>query len=324
MRRWWWVLLVLVLLAPGRKVQAEGAGFTVTPKLPSNQIGGNTGWFNLLVKPGVKQNLTVEVDNQSAEAKKLELSLTNAFTQDNGQVGYEPNKKQDASAKVQLTAIGSKPITITLAARQGRNVTFQVTPPAKSFPGQVLGAIYVRDLTKPAQASGSGFAVTNQFAMVVAVQLQTSQKLVPPELHLLAVKPKADNVSATIQNAQPRLFGKLKLTARIYPAGATKAVATQRSTNYAMAPNSAFNYQVTPKTALAAGKYRLVIDASAGSYKWHLTRNFTLSAPVVPSQTAAAKKSSPAPWWPWVIALVAMLLLGILLGWWRGRKTQRG
>lgn len=323
MRRWWWALLLALLLIPGQRVHAEGAGFTVTPVLPANQIGGNSGWFNLLVKPGEKQALTVEVANQSDQAKKLELSLTNAYTQDNGQVGYDPNQHRDASAVVQLTAMGSKPITVDLAAHQGRRVTFQIEPPTTPFAGQVLGAVYVRDLTMPAASSGSGFAVTNQFAMVVAVQLQTSAQLISPELHLLAVKPKADSVQATIQNAKPRLFGKLNLTAKVYPTGSSKAVLTQRATNYAMAPNSSFNYQLTPKTNLVAGKYRLVIDATAGTLKWHLTKTFTIKATVAAKTPAAPmKKSANNNWWQWLLALIGALSLGWLIGWWRGRRTK--
>lgn len=325
MRRWWWLLLLVGLLTPGHRVLAEGAGFTVTPELPANQLGGDTGWFNLLVTPGQKQELTVEVDNQSDQTKRLRLSLTNAFTQDNGQVGYEPNQRKDASAKVQLTAIGSKPITIDLAAHQGRKVTFQITPPAGGFAGQVLGAVYVKDLTEPGETSGNGFAVTNQFAMVVAVQLQTSETLVPPVLHLLSVKAKADRVQATIQNAAPRLFGKLSLRAQVLPTGQTKPVYQQKNNNYAMAPNSAFNYQLTPPKGLAAGKYKLVIDAAAGSYKWHFTTQFTVKAPIAATTPATpAIQQASRTWWPWAIALVAMLLIGMVIGWWRGRRQSAG
>lgn len=321
MKRWWWLILLLGMFWPGQLVAAEGAGFTVTPELPANQIGGDTGWFNLLVKPGETQTLTVTVANQSNQDKQLKLELTNAFTQDNGQVGYAPNQKKATSAKLQLTAIGSRPISLTLAAHQGRKVTFQVKPPAKGFSGQILGAVYVRDETPPAEASGSGFAVTNAFAMVVAVQLQTSEKLVPPAVQLDAVKATTEHIQATLQNTAPRLFGKMTLQAKVLPAGQTTAVYTQKNTDYAMAPTSAFNYQLTPTKTLAAGEYQLVIDASAGSYKWHLTKNFTLKQAIA-AAPAPAPKVNPPVWWPWVVALVAVLLLGIGLGWWRGRKRR--
>ncbi|KRN23030.1 DUF916 and DUF3324 domain-containing protein [Lacticaseibacillus camelliae] len=322
MRQWWWVLIVVWLIAPSRSVLAEGAGFTVTPELPANQLGGNTGWFNLLVKPGQKQDLTVAVGNQANQAKKLELSLTNAFTQDNGQVGYEPNQDKDESAEVQLTAIGSKPIRIDLAAHQGRKVTFQVTPPANGFAGQVLGAIYVRELTESDAASASGFAVTNRFSMVVAVQLQTSEKLAPPVLHLVSVKAKPESVQATIQNAAPRLFGQLKLQTEVIPAGKTKPVLQQLTTNYAMAPNSAFHYQIAPPKGLEPGEYQLVIAATAGAYKWRFTRAFSLKKPMSAKPgTLSAQKSTDL--WPWLWVLAFGVVVGGLIGWWRGRRSRR-
>lgn len=325
MRRWWWLFLIVFIMVPSQGVLAAGAGFTVTPELPANQLGGNTGWFNLLVKPGQKQDLTVEVANQSGQEKRLTLALTDAFTQDNGQVGYDPDHHNELAEKHHLTAMGSKPITIELAAHQGQRVTFQVTVPAAGFEGQVLGAVYVRDLTEPAAGSSSGLAVTNQFAMVVAIQLQTSEQLVPPLVHLLSVKANGNALAAVIQNAAPRLFGKLKLQAKVIPAGKVTPVYQKTNTDYAMAPSSAFHYQLTPPKGLAAGRYRVVIDATAGTYKWHLTKSLTLKTPLAADTPAPpAVQKANRHWWPWVLALVGGVTFGILIGWWRGRQPREG
>lgn len=323
MKRWWWLALLLVawLSAPLASAHAEGAGFTVTPTLPENQLGGNTGWFNLLVVPGKTQALAVTVANQADTPKRLHLELTNAFTQDNGQVGYAPNTRRDPSATTWLTAMGSKPIDVELAAHTGKPVTFTVTPPAQGFPGQVLGAIYVQDQTPNQTQASGGLAITNEFAMVVAVQLQTSTKQVAPALKLVSVKPSTTKLVAHIQNTRARLFGQLKLTATITPKNQSKAVFTQKNTGYQMAPNSAFDYALTLNKPLAAGDYQLRIAAAAGKYHWVLTRAFHLDA------DAAAKLAPPpaAPqaqslWWLAGIGIVAALAVGI----WIGRRRKGG
>ncbi len=323
MRRLWWLLVWLLAwsVSPVRVVQAEGAGFTVTPVLPKNQLGGDTGWFNLLVKPGQTQELPVIVANQSAKPKRLHLTLTNAYTQANGQVGYAPHAQVAEPKEPTLTAIGSKPLDVTLAAHTGRQVTFRVTPPATSFAGQMLGAIYVQDRTANKAQTGSGFAIANQFAMVVAVQLQESTQLVAPALRLASVSPNASGVVARLQNTKARLFGKMTLTTKIVAKATKVTVLTQRDTNYQMAPKTAFDYQLRTTKALPAGDYTVQIVATAGKYRWELTRALRLSA------QAAAKLAPPTTkaqavngWWLGLIGLLGLLLLGV----WLKRRRRKG
>lgn len=323
-KRWWWALLVIGIWLGGpiRPVHAEGAGFTVTPVLPKNQIGGNTGWFNLLVVPGQQQALTVTVANQSTSTKQLHLTLTNAYTQDNGQVGYAPNSRHDPSAVTQLTAIGSKPIDIELAAHTGKQVTFQVTPPAHGFPGQILGAIYVQDRTQDKTQSSDGFAIANEFAMVVAVQLQTSTQVVAPALKLNSVKPDATSVVARIQNTQARLFGKMTLTSKVVNKATKQTVLTQKDTNYQMAPNSYLDYHLLPKKPLAAGKYTATIVATAGKYRWTLTRDFQLTAQAAAKITPPEKQHPQTFNW-WLLSPIVLLSV-LLLGIWLGRRHKKG
>lgn len=78
-------ILSLLWFGGAHQVQAaEGAGFTISPALPQNQIDQST-YFNLLVKPGETQRLLIYVKNTTKSAKKLEVS---AFTQSNGTLGY--------------------------------------------------------------------------------------------------------------------------------------------------------------------------------------------------------------------------------------------
>ena len=68
----------------------NGAQYTVSPVIPNNQRTSVSSYFDLIVKPGQKQDLTVAVTNQSSAPRTLHLSLTTAFTQHNGVIGYTP------------------------------------------------------------------------------------------------------------------------------------------------------------------------------------------------------------------------------------------
>ncbi|WP_379887199.1 DUF916 and DUF3324 domain-containing protein [Lacticaseibacillus mingshuiensis] len=310
-------------------VAAAGAGFTVTPQLPANQVGGNKGYFDLLVKPGTRQALTITVANQSAQPKTLRVAITSAFTQDNGQVGYTPSSKRDPSAVIQLADLASAPVSVELKANEGRKVTFFVQIPATPLKGQLLGSFYVTDETAPAADDQSGMSITNRFAMVVAIQMQTTEETVAPHLNLLSVKPGNQNdqaaVLATLQNDQPRLFGGMAIKASVTRDGDSKPLLTRNADQMAMAPNSSFNYALFTKAPLVAGKYWLTLTATAGTYTWRFHRAFTIDAKVAAKVNKGARLAvvRPFPWW-WVLIggllLIALGLLGLLF--WRRKKDE--
>ncbi|WP_390409084.1 DUF916 and DUF3324 domain-containing protein [Lacticaseibacillus jixiensis] len=317
--RKWQLLLIVVLwwLWPATAAKASGAGFTVTPQLPAEQIGENRGWFDLLAKPGQQLVLSVVVANDDTTAKHLKLQLTDAYTQANGQIGYAPNQQPLIEATTRLTKLGSKPVTITLAPHTGRTVTFQVQIPAIGLSGQVLGAIYVEDLTTAPQASASGFAVANAFAMVVAVQLQTNQTPPAPLLRLAKVTPKATAVIARIENPRPRLFGQITYQAKLTAVGDTKAIATQQDRNMQMAPNSAFDYQIALSKPLAAGRYQLTLTATAGDKRWVMTKAITITAQAA---AKAGAKTGTSWWWIGFSGLGIVALIAAV--WWRKRRYR--
>ena len=62
-------ILSLLWFGGAHQVQAaEGAGFTISPALPQNQIDQST-YFNLLVKPGETQRLLIYVKNTTKVLK---------------------------------------------------------------------------------------------------------------------------------------------------------------------------------------------------------------------------------------------------------------
>lgn len=328
-RHFWLALLAMVMGMTIGSVNAvhaassssAGAGYTVSPVIGSNQISDVTSYFDLLVKPGSQQDLTVNISNTSSSDKKLRVSLTSAFTTDNGQIGYSPNKKTDPSAKYYLSKIGSQPINVTVPAGKTGKVTMKVNIPKNGFNGVLLGGIYVYDRTKQ-ETSGNGMTINNRFALVVGVQLQTTklaQQSVRPELKLMSVAPGMQNnkpaVLATIQNDTPTFFGQMDVVGKVSWRNSDKTLFTTKQYNYAMAPTSHFAYGIFPDRGLNPGDYTLDLTAKSGKRTWHFKKNFTILAADANkiNKKAGIKVDRSMPWWVWVIIILLILLLIALL-----------
>ncbi|WP_461226053.1 DUF916 and DUF3324 domain-containing protein [Lacticaseibacillus suihuaensis] len=326
-----WLAVLLGLLAAAAwltaaaPVQAAGAGFAVTPVSPKDAVA--KGYFVVQAPPGSTRKLVVAVANTTGAAKHMRLQVTDAFTQANGEVGYAPNSATDPAAKYRLSELSSAPVNFTLAAHQGREVTITVALPKAAFDGQVLGGIYVEDLADY-DGSGSGMAVANHFSMMVAIQLQNSPQLVAPHLNLTELTVGSQNnapaVLATLQNDRARLFGKLAITAKVTPAGQSKATVIRSVTDYAMAPTSHFAFGLPLTNALAPGRYELDLLAVAGDYRWHFTRRFTVTAKQSAGTAKLAVPDATGWVWPWLsiagVVLLAALLWLIL---WRRRRRRK-
>lgn len=328
-RHFWLALLAMVMGMTIGSVNAvhaassgsAGAGYTVSPVIGSNQISDVTSYFDLLVQPGSQQDLTVNISNTTSADKHLRVSLTSAFTQDNGQIGYAPNKKTDASAEYYLRKLGSKPINVTVPAGKMGKVTMKVNIPKNGFKGVLLGGIYVYDLDKR-RSSSNGMTINNRFALVVGVQLQTTklaQQSVRPELKLMSVAPGMQNnkpaVLATIQNDTPTFFGQMDVVGKVSWRNSDKTLFTTKQYNYAMAPTSHFAYGIFPDKGLNPGDYTLDLTAKSGKRTWHFKKNFTILAADANkiNKKAGIKVDRSMPWWVWGIIILLILLLIALL-----------
>lgn len=320
-------LLGMFWLGNLHQVQAaEGAGFTISPALPQNQIDKST-YFNLLVKPGETQRLLIYVKNTSDQAKKLKVSPVSAFTQNNGTLGYYPNNKKDNSAEYTFAQLASEPQTIDVPANGQVPVTFDVKIPEQGFTGQILGSLYVED-PNVHKSGGGGMAINNKFAMLVGVVLQTSETEVAPDLKLMQVKPGLqDNqagVLATIQNFKPRLFGDMTLDGKVYRQGSNEPYLTRHEKGWSFAPNSHFDYAIFTKEALAPGTYTLDLIAKAVGKTWHWRRNFTITrqqSNAIEEKLGRTPQKTP---WVWIIIAIILAVVILILLWliWRQRQKR--
>lgn len=335
-KRYWPLLLLALLLLCGMRAQnvqaASGASFTVKPQLTKQQVGSDSGYFNLQLQPHQQQTLAIKITNLTAKTKTLKVTPTNAWTTSGGQLAYSPSKIKANGAQYRFTELlsSSKPLTIKLPANATRTVSYKMTMPTQTVRGQILGGLYVLD-TASYGGGGSGMELVNRFAMVVAVQLQSQTQKLAPTLQLGNVKVGTQSakaaVLATVENTAPRLFNQLTIKARVTRRGESKTLLKRTVKQMSMAPNSHFAYGIYTKNALKAGRYTLHLQASAQSWHWQFTRHFTVSAKQAAKVNKqdklkpAAKKRLSWLQMMLIVMAVAIVILAVLL--WRALRRGR-
>ncbi|WP_204122426.1 DUF916 and DUF3324 domain-containing protein [Lacticaseibacillus mingshuiensis] len=328
--------LIIALLAflgilfsvPHPAQAADGAGFTVAPALPTNQMS-DASYFDLLVKPDSTQHLRLALTNLTDKEKTLTVTPTNAFTQTNGVVSYAPNSAKDESAEYQLNDLLGNKQTVKLKAGETLTVDFTLTIPKEGFKGQIFGGLYVTDEKHVDRGSGKGMTINNKYAMVVAVNLQTSKKKVDPDLKLNEVYPGAQTnkaaVIANLQNPTPRLFGQAEVVSTITRSGSEEVVLERTVKNFDFAPNTNVDFATYSKEPLKPGKYVQDLLITTENDEWHFRKTFTISqAKADKVEKELGHDVSRFPWWIVVVSVIAALLLGGLIWFllWRRKKRQ--
>lgn len=330
LKKWFLVFAVLTGMVglSGQTARAasttSGMGFSVKPVANQQQINRATGYFQLLVKPGQTERLSLKVHNQADKTRKIQVTPVTAYTNDNGAIAYKPTVTTKLVAKQsQFAQLVSAAQTVTLAPNATRTVTFTVKTPSGRFNGLIDGGFRVRALGETTISSvKKGFSIQNRYETVVGATLQQRRQTVSPVVRVGHVKPAKVNgqlvALANIQNIEPALFGKMTIDAKVTN-DANQTVAHSKQTNLAMAPNSTFNYHMgwQPKT-IKPGTYHLALVATSGTQRWTVNRDFTITRAQVSKLTP---KTAMSYWWLWLI-IGLIVIVAVWTIWRRQRRVK--
>lgn len=334
MKKLFWPLVLLATLVFGgwtMTAQAENLNYTVKAELPDNQINDKVSYFDLKVKPGQKQDLTITINNNDSQEHRYTVSPNLAVTNDNGIIDYSQNKaKADASLKFNVKTALSKKQVVTVPAKTSKKVTVRLTVPTKRFDGVALGGINVIQELKTSKKKASGMTIDNQYAYVIGLQLtETDDISIKPNMKLHQIKAAQLNyrnyVTANLQNNRPVIMHGLKIKSYITTTNSSKKLMVTSKDNLSMAPNSNFNFAMGDGTKqLKAGKYTLHLTATADEGKWQFTKNFTITDKQANdlNKTAVGDETQNNYFW-WFVALgvIILILLGSII--WLVMKNRR-
>ncbi|MCF6161065.1 MAG: DUF916 and DUF3324 domain-containing protein [Furfurilactobacillus sp.] len=320
-------VLLLSLASVNAASTGNGAGFTVRAEIPDNQIDKSVSYFDLKVHPSLEQRLTLIVANTSSQARTLSVIPTNAWTGDNGQISYSPNKKRQPAGHNTFTDLVSAGANVALQPHEAKPVTFVLKTPAKQLKGQIVGAFYVTDKHAQQLSSGKNFRINNHYAMTLGVNLQETDSLtLAPDLKLNQIKTSTNHyqsqVTASVANTQPVMFGEMTVTGQVYRRGNSHLLYETTKKHYEMAPLTSFNFGVpVTKHRLKPGHYTFKLTAKSGKHIWHLSRHFTVTR-----QTARQvnRHMNIHHNWTWLYILLSVLgaLILIIVGYLMGSRRH--
>ena len=326
--------LVFVILASsiGLSVPAQAmGGLSVAPIFPENQNPDTSGFFDLLVSPGERQEIAISVGNATSDDMTVTIHLISASTNRNGIINYTTPGYNDETMRHPFSEIAFLPDAaqgevVIPVGYQGRVPIF-IDIPDEKFEGMILGAIRViQELSEEDLAAGG--TIVNRYSFVLAVRLQHSfENDIEPDFLLGEVGPQLINhrnaIVAHVRHTQPRITRPVTATAQLYARGGTEPLfEADESVNFA--PNTIFPFVIARDVGrgLEPGYYTARIQLEYEGQTWNLQHEFEITADTVyeeaqPEAPVDAIDNPPEddgllPVWAIIIMVVGGLLIAVV------------
>jgi len=320
-----WLLIVLFFFLPHPTVQAEEAGLNtyVTPLFPESQVDESKGYYELLLSPGKKETLRLEVGNSSSEPINVQVTPHTAYTNTLGNVEYGKDAEEvDPTLPYSLDELMTPSEVITVAGNETKVIEIPLQMPKDAFEGYLAGGLRITEVKEEEDSDvpeGEGVAIKNEFAHVVGVVVSNTRDSVQPELELLDVFADQLNyrnvISATLQNFTPTFVNQLAVEATVKRVGENEVLYKAEKEMMQMAPNSNFNFPISLEgDRFRSGNYVLELTATSGENEWSWTREFTIEADEARKLNREdVMIDSGINWWMIGAIILLVLMLGLVL-----------
>ncbi|EUJ28483.1 hypothetical protein MFLO_12076 [Listeria floridensis FSL S10-1187] len=264
--------------------EASDMKYSVKANIPENQVDKTKTYFDLRVKPGAVQTISLTLQNNAAEEAVIEVEPNRATTNRNGVINYGKSiDKKDKTLKADFEEMVSKKQEVVLKPNEEKQVKFTLTMPKEAFKGTVLGGFYVHKKESDKEAKQEkDVQIKNDYSYIIGVKLTESDEKVEPNLQLGQVKPGLQNyhtiVSANLENTAATIISGMTVESKVYKKGKTKVLHEAKVENQMMAPNSNYDLPISwNDQVLEPGKYTLELKAQdMDGHKWKFTKDFEI------------------------------------------------
>jgi len=276
--------VILGILTATLMITAAAMEFSVRAIFPENQRKNGSGFFDLIVEPGQKQELLIEINNVGKQEIVVLVETITASTSRNGQINYTSRGTMDESLKFSFEDIAKLPADqFTIPAEDSIIVPISLTVPNERFDGAILGSIRVLREATQEEKDAAG-AIVNQYAHVTAVRLVMSENAedIPANFVLGEITTELVNYRASIVahiiNTQPMIIKSASATASIYEKGSDQIIFQDSVESLDFAPNSVFAFSFVDREGygVEAGDYTAVIEVKYGEQTWNFEEDFTI------------------------------------------------
>lgn len=310
---------------------AETFNYYVKTVIPENQINKKQDYFDLKMTPNQKQELVIQLRNDTDKAVIVEPKISAATTGMNGVVEYIPSKsKLNSSAKYNIADLVKSSVNeINIPAKSTVDYKLNVTMPEKSYDGVLAGGISFKEKNQnqPKNDPKTGLAIENQFSYVVGILLTEDSTIIQPKIEFGKVTPGQVNarnvINSEIENTKPVYINKLQVTTEIQAKGSNDSLYKSSKKEMQMAPNSTMIYPTSLNgKKLKPGVYEIHTVAKSGQYTWESKKEFTISgkeASTLNKKDVTVKQDHN---WGYVIVGSLILLLALIISFliWRKKK----
>lgn len=276
----WIFLSIICIFLPVIRVFA--IEYSVNPIFPGNQKEDISGYYSLMVKPGEKQKLEVDISNLEDEPLTVELAVVNGMTTSFGNIEY--NNVDNPLLPIPLSSIASVESEVTIAPNEQKRINIDLTLPDQEFNGIILGALEIQEKMDESTMDDEGVAgVFNRVRYIIPIKLKENEEKIDLDIDLVDAKAGSlegkNAILLNIENPKPQIIDRFYVDARVTKKGSKDVLYKQTRKDMQMAPNSSFDYPIFLGTQpLKAGNYVAYIAASAqGGYEWDLEKEFTIT-----------------------------------------------
>lgn len=317
------LLCALVPITTYAAEKSEAVGFFVRANLPLNQQNSGVTYFDLRMEPEQKQDLTVQVINESKQEIRVKIAVISASTNANGMIDYKTPNIKDETLKIPLSEIAEvRTPELTIDGGKTENAIVSIEMPQEQYDGVILGGIVItqieedEDETEPrGQQVQQGVYINNEYSYVVGVKLTETDREVLPAFEGIEAKPELlngrVNVVHYIRNKEAAIAKNVQLNIEIYSQNEQAVIKTSKKI-IDMAPNSVMPYALIWGGEIAPGKYVSNVSLKLEDKEWNFELPFEISvreAGEINQQSVEEKSGSP--WW--VILLIVVLIILILV-----------
>jgi len=269
------------------EVSAENMNFSMSIVQPENQFDKDVTYFDILVSPGEKQKLKINVTNTGKSKDTFIVTPTNATTNSSGSVDYSKQKENyiyDKTLKIPFTSLVSGEQKVEIDAGKTKQLEFDFQAPIKKFDGIILGGFAVNTIDKDEEKEQANVSFINKFQIVKAIIIRSSSnnKDEKVDIKLNDVKPTLFNyraaIVANVQNTQPVLLGKVNIKVDIKKENSDEIILSEDRKDVEFAPNSNFDFPIMwNNKALEPGKYMLEMKVTANKQNFDFKKGFNIS-----------------------------------------------
>lgn len=305
---------------------SAGIGFYVRAVLPENQTDDSLSYFDLRTIPGQRQELCVEVVNDSDKELTIDIEAVSASTNRNGVIDYKTLGVRDRTLAIPFSEIAvPEQKRITVGPHNTLKAVTVINVPEESYDGVILGGLVFTRHDSGQEQEPDGTVIRNRYSYVVGVVLSDNDTIVRPEFELDSIEARIVNyypaIVHRIRNRNAAIAKNINLHIKIWDE-AGNIVADVEKSRIDMAPNSVMPFAVTLTGTegslpgqLPAGSYNSQIYLEHAGNEVYFEEAFTLGSieteilnSEIPEAQFARKQENP-----WLIGLFASIVTFILM-----------